>query len=141
MVDLDSDPTKLLAVVEIGKQQLITRGALTTFSSFSLEVTVLLRQGQTLSAGGLIALHVCGSLLMTFLGLGLNTRRHIVSNLSILDAPDVVWEDPALHSLYQEHKANFELSSRFRTVETLNQFKRKNFLHFLRITTCFNLFE
>jgi K+-transporting ATPase ATPase B chain len=32
MVDLDSDPTKLLAVVEVGKQQLITRGALTTFS-------------------------------------------------------------------------------------------------------------
>ncbi|WP_442767365.1 potassium-transporting ATPase subunit KdpB [Acinetobacter bohemicus] len=32
MMDLDSDPTKLLAVVEIGKQQLITRGALTTFS-------------------------------------------------------------------------------------------------------------
>ncbi|ELW79819.1 MULTISPECIES: potassium-transporting ATPase subunit KdpB [Acinetobacter] len=32
MVDLDSDPTKLLSVVEIGKQQLITRGALTTFS-------------------------------------------------------------------------------------------------------------
>ncbi|MCR6626315.1 potassium-transporting ATPase subunit KdpB [Pseudoxanthomonas japonensis] len=32
MVDLDSDPAKLLDVVEIGKQQLITRGALTTFS-------------------------------------------------------------------------------------------------------------
>ncbi len=32
MVDLDSDPTKLLEVVEIGKQLLITRGALTTFS-------------------------------------------------------------------------------------------------------------
>lgn len=32
MVDLDSDPAKLLAVVAIGKQQLITRGALTTFS-------------------------------------------------------------------------------------------------------------
>ncbi|WP_140719750.1 potassium-transporting ATPase subunit KdpB [Pseudomonas sp. Hp2] len=32
MVDLDSDPAKLLAVVEVGKQQLITRGALTTFS-------------------------------------------------------------------------------------------------------------
>jgi K+-transporting ATPase ATPase B chain len=32
MVDLDSNPTKLLAVVEIGKQMLITRGALTTFS-------------------------------------------------------------------------------------------------------------
>jgi len=32
MVDLDSDPAKLVAVVEVGKQQLITRGALTTFS-------------------------------------------------------------------------------------------------------------
>ena len=32
MVDLDSDPTKLLDVVEIGKQLLMTRGALTTFS-------------------------------------------------------------------------------------------------------------
>jgi potassium-transporting ATPase ATP-binding subunit len=32
MVDLDSDPTKLIEVVEIGKQLLITRGALTTFS-------------------------------------------------------------------------------------------------------------
>ena len=32
MVDLDSNPTKLIEVVEIGKQLLMTRGALTTFS-------------------------------------------------------------------------------------------------------------
>ncbi len=32
MIDLDSDPTKLIEIVEIGKQLLITRGALTTFS-------------------------------------------------------------------------------------------------------------
>jgi K+-transporting ATPase ATPase B chain len=32
MVDLDSDPTKIIEVVEIGKQLLMTRGALTTFS-------------------------------------------------------------------------------------------------------------
>lgn len=32
MVDLDSNPTKLLEIVEIGKQMLITRGSLTTFS-------------------------------------------------------------------------------------------------------------
>ncbi|GGP64641.1 K+-transporting ATPase ATPase B chain [Streptomyces calvus] len=32
MVDLDSDPTKLIEIIEIGKQLLITRGALTTFS-------------------------------------------------------------------------------------------------------------
>jgi K+-transporting ATPase ATPase B chain len=33
MVDLDSNPTKLIEVVETGKQMLITRGALTTFST------------------------------------------------------------------------------------------------------------
>ena len=32
MVDLDSDPTKLIEIVQIGKQLLITRGSLTTFS-------------------------------------------------------------------------------------------------------------
>ena len=32
IIDLDSDPTKLLDIVEIGKQILMTRGALTTFS-------------------------------------------------------------------------------------------------------------
>ena len=32
MVDLDSDPTKLIEIVQVGKQMLITRGALTTFS-------------------------------------------------------------------------------------------------------------
>ena len=33
MVDLDSNPTKLIEVVDVGKQMLVTRGALTTFSS------------------------------------------------------------------------------------------------------------
>jgi len=32
MVDLDNDPTKLIEIIEIGKQLLMTRGALTTFS-------------------------------------------------------------------------------------------------------------
>lgn len=32
MVDLDSNPTKLMQVVEVGKQMIMTRGALTTFS-------------------------------------------------------------------------------------------------------------
>ena len=32
MVDLDSNPTKLIEIVEIGKQLLMTRGSLTTFS-------------------------------------------------------------------------------------------------------------
>ena len=42
MVDLDSDPTKLIEVVEIGKQLLITRGSLTTFS-IANDVSQILR--------------------------------------------------------------------------------------------------
>ncbi len=45
-------------------------GALTTFSTFSAEVATLIQQGRLLWAGGAVALHVCGSLLMTFLGMG-----------------------------------------------------------------------
>ena len=44
-------------------------GGLTTFSTFSAEVTNLLQQGRLAWAAGAISLHVCGSLLMTVLGL------------------------------------------------------------------------
>jgi crcB protein len=44
-------------------------GGLTTFSTFSAEVTTLLQQGRLLWAGGAIAVHVLGSLIMTLLGM------------------------------------------------------------------------
>ena len=44
-------------------------GALTTFSSFSAEVVAMLQQQRYLLALGTVALHLCGSLLMTVLGL------------------------------------------------------------------------
>lgn len=44
-------------------------GGLTTFSTFSAEVTNLLQQGRLLWAGGAIATHVLGSLAMTLLGM------------------------------------------------------------------------
>jgi len=44
-------------------------GGLTTFSSFSLEVALLLQQGRMLLAMGAIGAHVVGSLLMTFAGM------------------------------------------------------------------------
>jgi CrcB protein len=44
-------------------------GGLTTFSTFSAEVTTLLQQGRLLWAGGAIAVHVLGSLAMTLLGM------------------------------------------------------------------------
>ena len=44
-------------------------GALTTFSTFSAEVVLLMQQGKLAAACANIALHVVGSLLMTFLGI------------------------------------------------------------------------
>jgi CrcB protein len=45
-------------------------GGLTTFSTFSAEVTVLLQQGRVLWAMGVAATHLLGSILMTFAGIG-----------------------------------------------------------------------
>ena len=45
-------------------------GGLTTFSTFSAEVVSLLQQGRAAMAGGLVAVHVIGSVAMTFLGIG-----------------------------------------------------------------------
>lgn len=45
-------------------------GGRTTFSTFSVEVVTLLQQGRTALAGGAVAVHVIGSVTMTFLGIG-----------------------------------------------------------------------
>jgi CrcB protein len=45
-------------------------GGLTTFSTFSAEVVSLLQQGRTAMAGSIVAVHVIGSAMMTFLGIG-----------------------------------------------------------------------
>jgi len=64
MVDLDSDPTKLIEIVEIGKQLLMTRGALTTFSIandmakyFAIIPAMFLAFYPQLQALNLMALH------------------------------------------------------------------------------------
>ena len=45
-------------------------GGLTTFSTFSAEITVLLQQGRVVWAMGAVAVHVVGSVMMTFAGIG-----------------------------------------------------------------------
>jgi CrcB protein len=45
-------------------------GGLTTFSTFSAEITVLLQQGRVSWALGAAATHLVGSILMTFAGIG-----------------------------------------------------------------------
>jgi K+-transporting ATPase ATPase B chain len=79
MVDLDSNPTKLIEIVEVGKQLLITRGALTTFSIandvakyFAILPAVFITTYAT-SVGGKGPLHV-----LNIMGLG-SPRSAIVS--------------------------------------------------------------
>ena len=64
MIDLDSDPTKLIEIVEIGKQLLMTRGALTTFSIandvakyFAIIPAIFLAFYPQLGALNIMALH------------------------------------------------------------------------------------
>jgi K+-transporting ATPase ATPase B chain len=64
LIDLDSDPTKLIEIVEAGKQMLITRGALTTFSIandvakyFAIIPAIFLTALPELGALNLMALH------------------------------------------------------------------------------------
>ncbi|MDR0465818.1 MAG: fluoride efflux transporter CrcB [Deltaproteobacteria bacterium] len=45
-------------------------GGLTTFSAFSVQVGALLQQQRLVTAAAAVALHVCGSLIMLFLGMG-----------------------------------------------------------------------
>lgn len=45
-------------------------GGLTTFSTFSSEIVTLLQQGRSLDACGAATLHLAGSVLMTFVGIG-----------------------------------------------------------------------
>ena len=45
-------------------------GGLTTFSTFSAEIVTLIQQGRTLVALGEAGVHLCGSIIMTFAGIG-----------------------------------------------------------------------
>jgi K+-transporting ATPase ATPase B chain len=72
MVDLDSDPTKLIEIVEIGKQLLITRGSLTTFSIandvskyFAILPAIFITSYPELSAMNIMRLHTPQSAIMS----------------------------------------------------------------------------
>lgn len=55
--------------------------------------------------------------MIRFIGVGLSARREIVSRLSILDSPEMAWEEHVLDKLFHDLKGNFELSTRFRSLE------------------------
>ena len=87
MVDLDSNPTKLIEVVEIGKQLLITRGSLTTFS-IANDVAKYFAIIPAMFAGVLPALDRINVM-------GLDTPRSAILSAVIFNALIIVGADPA----------------------------------------------
>lgn len=58
-----------------------------------------------------------GSPMLVFIGQSLGIRRELVTQLSVLDPPEAIWEDDSLDRLYHGLQANFEIPQRMRVVE------------------------
>jgi uncharacterized Rmd1/YagE family protein len=50
-------------------------------------------------------------------GLGMSTRNQVVYTLSLLDAPDLTWENERLDRLYRGLRATFEIEDRYRALD------------------------
>lgn len=68
-----------------------------------------------MASGGRIPLTL--KQMIRFIGAALSARREIVSRLSIMDAPEMAWEDRDVDKLFHDLKSNFEFSARFRSLE------------------------
>jgi uncharacterized Rmd1/YagE family protein len=55
--------------------------------------------------------------LVRFIGLCLDTKQEIISNLYIVDSPDETWESVELDKVHQEFKAMMEIDTRYRALE------------------------
>ena len=51
-----------------------------------------------------------------FIGQAIGTRGEVISVLSLLDKPDATWDDPALDRIYDDLRAEFDLSDRYGTL-------------------------
>ena len=89
MVDLDSNPTKLIEIVEIGKQMLITRGALTTFS-FAIDVAKYFAIIPAMFAGLFVADGMASGPLSALNIMGLNSPQSAILSTVIFNALVIV---------------------------------------------------
>lgn len=55
--------------------------------------------------------------LVKFVGAGMSTRNQVVTTLSLLDAPDAVWNDERLDSVYRGLRKTFEIEDRYRALD------------------------
>ena len=52
-----------------------------------------------------------------FIGAAIGTRNEVLSVLHLLDKPDEAWEDPGMNRIYDELRAEFDLSDRYQALE------------------------
>jgi len=88
-----------------------------------------------------------GAKMLSFIGKSLAIRRELVSQLSVLDPPESIWEVASLDLLYHALRNNFEIQQRMRVVEhkldliketahlvvSLNESRRSHFLELIII--------
>jgi uncharacterized Rmd1/YagE family protein len=67
-----------------------------------------------LEKSGKVPLRVRG--LHRFIGQAIATRSEVITVLSLLDKPDATWDDPALDRIYDDLRAEFDLSDRYATL-------------------------
>ncbi len=107
-----ASPKKLKLVARILAQS-------TSLERFELRADEMLEKAaeitETLAVEGKIPRHT--KELLRFIGVGLSTRRQIVTQLSLIDPPEEIWDDPSLDNLYHKLHTNFELQVRFRALE------------------------
>jgi uncharacterized Rmd1/YagE family protein len=72
--------------------------------------------------------------LLKFVGSGMSTHNQVVYTLSLLDTPQLAWEDEALDRIYRGIRAQFEIADRFRALDLKLRMIQDNFELFVELT-------
>jgi len=72
--------------------------------------------------------------LLRFVGSGMSTHNQVVFTLSLLDTPQLAWEDEALDRIYGGLRTQFEIADRFRALDLKLRMIQDNFALFVELT-------
>ncbi len=72
--------------------------------------------------------------LLRFVGSGMSTHNQVVFTLSLLDTPQLAWEDESLDRIYGGLRTQFEIADRFRALDLKLRMIQDNFALFVELT-------
>jgi len=72
--------------------------------------------------------------LLKFIGSGMSTHNQVVFTLSLLDTPQLAWEDETLDRIYRDLRTQFEIADRFRALDLKLRMIQDNFELFVELT-------